>query len=153
MTFHKKLGSYLIKSLFISSVVTLSLHVLAEEMSSADKEALQKTMQLLQNPNERQEVINSSSDANKADQMAKQLVGEENLQDVYRLAAQVMRKLAIENKGDSQSMVKEMQQAQKNPEAFYNSLSDGQRKEIMEMRRKIKERNEQLEKLNDSAQP
>lgn len=134
----------MLKSLFISSVFTLSFHVFAEELSKVDSEALDKTMGLLKDKSERQEVIDENPDAKKTDDMVKNLLGEgQEMEQAYAAAAEIFRKMASENKGDVGGMMKQLQDAQKDPESFYNSLNEDQKKMIQNLGKSAERRNEQ----------
>jgi hypothetical protein len=115
------------------SVASLTFFVFGEE-AIHNKEALDKTMSLLKNRAERESFMQDNPDAKKTDLMVKDLVGEgADLEKVYQLSAEILRGLSSENGGDVNSMLKTIQEAQGNPEAFYKSLSPEHRQLIKEL--------------------
>ncbi len=124
----KSITRYIVHYFFISAVVTLSLSVLAEEMDEVNTEALNKTIELLNSKSQREGVINDSKEAQKADRMAQDLMGNsENMDELYQAAGEIFRKLANDSNGDLQKMMRSLQEAQKNPEQFYNNMTDEQK--------------------------
>lgn len=137
----KATGHYIIRSLFLSSVLSLSITVFAEELSKIDSDAIDKTVELLNNPSQRQQVIDNNDGAKKADQMARQLLGDgADLQQVYKAAGEIFRKLANENNGDLNKMLEKMAEGQKNPESFFNSLTPKERAMVQSLGQKANER-------------
>ncbi len=125
----------------MSAVFTLSFSVLAEEMDEVNTESLNKTIQLLNSPNQRKGAIDESKEAQKADRMAQELMGSgENLDELYHTAGEIFRKIANDSNGDLQQMMRTLQEAQKNPEGFYNNLTDDQKSMIKQLSEKANDR-------------
>ncbi|MCB0378563.1 MAG: hypothetical protein KDD33_08735 [Bdellovibrionales bacterium] len=96
-----------------------------------NQEALQNTMELLQNREKRDAYIKGDSKAQKADTMARQVVGDgAKLDELYKAAAVIFRDMATANNGDAKSMQEALGAAQKDPKAFYNNLTPEQRQMI-----------------------
>ena len=143
----KKLGQWTFQYLFTSAVFALSFNVLAEEaLNKVDSEALENTIKMMQSPQGRQKAINENgSRAKKADQMAQDLMGSDaNVQEIYKAAAEIFRKVASDSDGDMEKMMEIMGNAQKNPEDFYNSLTPDHKQMIKSLGEKAKE----LQQLN-----
>ena len=82
----KGFGKYVIRSIFISFVVTLSISVFADEFSQVNSEALDNTVKLLNSPAQRQDVIDKSDEAKRADNMARKLLGKDaDVQQLYKM--------------------------------------------------------------------
>ncbi len=112
------------------SVILLSITCLADE-ASINQEALEKTVNLLKDKGQRQELINKDDGAKKANDMAEKLLGKgANLEKIYELSAEILRDLANKHKGDDSAMMKEMGDAEQNPEGFLKSLNEVQRAKI-----------------------
>lgn len=147
MGIFKKIGRYIFHYLFISAVFTLSISVLAEELDAVNTEALNKTIELLNSSSQRQTVTDTSPEAAKADNMAKELMGSpQNVDKLYNAAGEIFRKLAQDNNGEVAKMVEALQNAQGNPEAFYQSMTPEQK----EMIRKLGESANQQRQLNNN---
>ena len=142
----KKFGNYVVHSLFTWAVCALSFNVLAEELNKVDSEALDKTVQMLNNPVAREGAIKENGDgAKKADKMAKDLMGSDaNVQEIYKAAAEIFRKMASDNNGDLDKMMEAMGKAQQDPEGFYKTLSPEQKEMIKNLGDKAAEQ----QKLN-----
>ena len=109
------------------------------ELSQPDQEAVVKTEELLNSRSKRQEVINDSSKAKSADDMARKLMGDgQELDDLYKAASEIFRNMASQNQGDGDAMSKQLEAAQGDPEAFYNSLTDEQKAMISNLANKVK---------------
>ncbi|MEM7646286.1 MAG: hypothetical protein AAF203_05210 [Pseudomonadota bacterium] len=124
----------LFQSLFYSAVMTLSISVLADDLGKMDAKSLEDTISLLKSKSQRQQVIDESPDAAKADAMAKNLLGDgADLEGVYSAAANILRSLAASSKGDASDLMKKVSDAQNNPEAFLKSLSPEQQAMIKKL--------------------
>lgn len=123
----------------IGLLISFLTFVYADNLGSMDQEAMGKTIDLLNNPQQRNEAINKSPGAQKADGLVKELVGlGASEEQIYKIASQIFESLVLENKGDAESMKKKMESAQKNPEGFYNSLSSDQKAKIAEIIKTIR---------------
>ncbi len=130
----KSIGGYFFQSLFMSAVFSLSFSVLAEEMDEVNTEALNKTIELLNSPSQREEAANETEESKKADRMVKDLMGnQDNVDSLYHAAGEIFRKIATDSGGDINQMMKTLQEAQTNPEAFYKNLTDEQKSMIKQL--------------------
>ncbi len=106
-----------------------------------DSEALQKTVDLMNNRSQRNEMIENNPGAKKADDMTRKLFGDgAELDAAYKAAAQIFRKLAAENNGDIQKMMEQINNGQKNPEAFYKNLGPQERQLIKNLSKGVEDR-------------
>lgn len=123
----KLIGKSLAVVLFIASVFCTAYADDAADVASS----IEKTQNDLKNAASRAEMIKGSSEAGKAAAQVKSISGGgANEQDMYSLAADVMGNM----KGMSQEQImKTMEQAQKDPEAFLKTWSPEQRKKLEEI--------------------
>lgn len=141
MKFFKGFLKFTINSMFFSAVFSLSIQVFAEELSKVDTEALQKTVELMNDRSQRNEVIKESPDAKKADDMTRKLFGDgAELDAAYKAAAQIFRKLANDNNGDLHQMMDQIKKGQQNPEAFYKNLGPQERELIKNLSKGVEDR-------------
>lgn len=147
MEYLKAFGHYIVHSLFMSAVISLSMTVVAEELHKVDAEALEKTVQLLNSSAQRQEVIENSDQAKRSDDMVRKMMGgnEQNVDETYKVAAEIFRGLAKDNNGNLQDIMQAVGQAQQNPEGFYKTLSPEQQAMI----KALGEKAEAQKKLNN----
>ena len=102
-----------------------------DDLGKASQEALAKTKELLLNAQQRGEHIKNDKQAQKADDIVKNLGGTpEQQQDIYKLAATIFEKMIKENGGDATEVQRQLLQK---PETFAGSLNPDQ----MEKLRKI----------------
>jgi hypothetical protein len=103
----------------------------AENAKPTDDKALEQTQELLKDPNQRKEFIDKTPDAKKTNDDLKTLVGsDQNLEEAYKLAAELFGKITAEANGDPEKMKKLLEEAQKNPAAFANSWSPEQKEKL-----------------------
>lgn len=96
----------------------------ADDSSEVNQKALEQTMDLLKNAEQRQKVIDKSDSAQRADKMANQVMGsEQGADELYDASSQIFRNLAESTGGDSKQMEAILSEAMKNPEGFLKSLS------------------------------
>lgn len=123
----------------------LTTSVFAKDLYKVDPQALEKTAQLLENRTQRDEAISKNKDANKADLMARDLMGDgQNLDQLYKAAAKIFRSLANQTGGDNSAMMQKLSQAQQDPQSFLKNLSPEQQQLI----KKLAEQS-----LNNQAKP
>ncbi len=128
------------KILFVSLFFTSSF-CFANGLSSADQEALDKTVKLLTTQSERNEVIDNNPDAQKADELVNQLSQQgANSEDVYALSANIFKDLLREANGDSAVLQKLLMEAQKNPQALYRKLSPENRNQLQAITQDIEKK-------------
>lgn len=88
-------------------------------LSAVDQDALQKTLELLNDKKQREEAIQKDDKAQKADSFAKK-VGGSKTDEIYAIAAKVFEKLVIKYNGDVDKMKEAIGKAQSDPESFAN---------------------------------
>jgi hypothetical protein len=138
-------------SLLIAFIATFVVSLVASSAQAADAvknelqatdaqnaEALEKTQALLRNRDERNKAINAAPDSQSNHSELEKLVGAgANTDAVYDLTADILANIVGDAKGDPLAMQQRMMDAQKNPQAFLNSLSPEQRARIKAMADKI----------------
>lgn len=108
------------------------------ELDQYDQKALQQTQELLKNPSERNKAIANDKAAKDIDAKTGSLAGSaEKKEEIYSIAAQVMEKITKDANGDPEKMKKLLQEAQSNPEAFYNKFDSSQKSQIQNLAGKI----------------
>lgn len=94
---------------------------------------MKQTQDLLKDSNQRQEVINSSQKAKLADDYGTTVVGKQNKEELYAVSSDLVPWLMEKSGGDPAKAMEMLNQAQQNPEAFYNSFPESERKKIREL--------------------
>lgn len=98
-------------------LIQLSAHA---DLDNHEQQGLKDTKQLLTNPKERNEIIKTDKTASEVDKKVEALTGSgKDKEELYGIASEVMEKIAIESKGDSQKMQQLLLEAQANPQKFY----------------------------------
>jgi hypothetical protein len=100
------------------------------ELDKESKEALEKTQQLLRDPTQRNAAMKGNQEAQTNNQSLESLVGSQNASGVYDLSAEIFGKIVTDSNGDPAVMQKKIEEAQKNPTAFLNSLTPEQKARI-----------------------
>jgi hypothetical protein len=91
------------------------------ELDKDQQEGLKQTQDLLNNPAERQKAVDADPHAKDVDNKVNALAGsKENKDEIYGIASEVFQKVAAESNGDPAKMQKLLEEAQKNPQAFYD---------------------------------
>lgn len=113
---------------FIAICLSVSLFtsvVNAEELSGVDQEALGKTTDMLKNRGEREKMKQNDAALKKVDRDVESLAGDgANKDAIYNAAAKVMEQMAKDSNGDAIKMQELIQQAQKNPQKFLESMDE-----------------------------
>jgi hypothetical protein len=118
-------------ALFLLLTVTLAY---AEPLDKASEEALGQTMDLLRTPDKRNDEIKKDPKAKAADAQVKSLTGNEaNTEKLYELAAQVMQNLVQQSGGDTDKMMKIIEQAEKDPAGFAKTWTPEQQKLLKQL--------------------
>lgn len=121
----------------------------AEELSGIDQEALGKTTDLLKNRGEREKMKQSDAALKKVDRDVESLAGDgANKDAIYNMAAKVMEQMAKDSNGDAIKMQELIQQAQKNPQKFLESMDESNKAMIRGIANDIEKSNKV-----DSKQP
>jgi hypothetical protein len=111
-------------------------------MGAAEQQGLQETQGLLRSKSQREEYFKKDAKAKEMGDKVQSLTGSGAEQEqVYDLAAQVMEKIAKESNGDPAKMQKLLDEAQKNPQAFYDRyFSAEQKAKVREVANKIEKK-------------
>ena len=103
----------------------LSQIVCAEELGVHERQGLQDTKEFLKSPEQRKEYLEKDKKAKEADDKASALAGSaKNKEEMYGIASEVLEKIVNETKGDPQKMQQLLQEAQTNPQKFYEKYFD-----------------------------
>jgi hypothetical protein len=134
--------SYMLR---LSTVVFGSMIVIqticAESTTKEKKEALENAQKALTDPKERREVMNSSPQAQMADNKVKDLLGgPENTDELYKLASDVLADLSKKANGDPEQLKKLLLEANQDPEKFYGTLGSTQKDKISDLSKKAEAR-------------
>ena len=106
----------------------------ADEPDAASVEALAKTQQFLKNPAERDAVIAGSANARAVDAQVRGLLGSgAGREGIYSLSGDVLEDLVKATGGDTNRMLQLLQGAEKDPQAFFDGLSEKSRQAIREL--------------------
>lgn len=117
------------------------------ELKSDDADSLQKTQNLLKDKAAREAFIKENPEAQQhVNQMNSLGMSANQQNEIYGVSSEIFAQLIKENNGDSVAVSKMLLEAQKNPEAFYKSLSP-------ESQAKIKAMGFQLEEKNSPNKP
>ncbi len=115
-------------------VLLMALSPAWGEPPNATEEALRNTLEVLNSPSQRGEIISKDPAAKKADAQAEALVGTgENKDKLYALAGKLMESLSKKAGGDPEKMAKILEEAQRNPAAFAEGFSAEERKLLKEI--------------------
>lgn len=135
---------YLADKSYMKTKIILSLIVFSQITNAqynnhdpASAEALQKTQNLLNSPQERNAYIQQNAEAQKANQFAVDNLGSENLNETYALSAEILPYLAKEANNDPQKMMEILSLAKSNPQAFANKLPPNILKKIQDLALKM----------------
>ncbi|MGE4131492.1 MAG: hypothetical protein AB7F86_07620 [Bdellovibrionales bacterium] len=125
------------------------IHVSAwAQMDEHQTKALQQTQDLLKSPEEREKFLKEDQKAREVDNKVNALVGGSGQKEaIYGVAADIMAKITAETNGDTAKMQKLLEEAQSNPEAFYQKYFDASQKS------KVRDIATEIEKSGSSAGP
>jgi hypothetical protein len=101
-------------------------------LDHASQEALQKTMDLLKQPQLRAGALKDKG-AGQADQQLRGLVGDEDAEKTYQLASQIFEDMVKSAHGDVSALAAQVEEAQRHPEKFALKLTPEQRQELLEI--------------------
>jgi hypothetical protein len=117
-------------------------HVQAQELGVHESKGLKDTKRMLLDPNERAKAIKGDARAEEAHAKAESLAGSQaNTEEMYAISAGLMDKITKETGGDPVKMQQLLNEAQKNPQAFYNRyMSDEERARVRSLSNDIQKR-------------
>lgn len=118
----------MIRSRFVLLGVLLALAAAspagAQALDPSSQDALNKTLQILLDPNARAGEIAKNSQGTAVDQQVRALAGSEALtQEFYAVAGQVLTELVQSTGGDAQKMLQAVERAKTDPTGFAAMLS------------------------------
>jgi hypothetical protein len=120
--------------IFVGSLV-FSICSLASEV---DANAIKQTQDLLRNPKARQGAIKETQGSQNANDYATKVLGnEQNVNEAYDIAAELLPWITEQSGGDPVKMQEMMAQAMKNPESFYARMPAAQKARIKALNNKI----------------
>ena len=111
------------------------LNSFAFDEQKVNLEALNQTQNLLKDAEQRNAVVKDSETAKKADEVAGTVsIGDANAKNsIYEIAADVMPWLISQTEGDPAKMLLFLENAKKDPKAFFGSLPETERKKIQNL--------------------
>ena len=119
------------------NISPITSHAQSSYDDSANQEALEKTKQLLTNPEQRNQAIKGDANAQKADAYTKS-VGGKHSDEIYSLASKVFEKLVKKYNGDTAKIQQVLDQAAKNPASFAESeFTAEERRALSELAAKL----------------
>jgi len=134
LKFLKFLKKVVVSYYFAPYLLAIPITVFADGLSSVDTEALNKTIELLNSPEQRNQFIGENEEAQKTDRMVKDLMGDGlNTTQMYHVAGEIFRKLAQDNNGDADKLIESLEQAKRNPEGFYQNMTAEQKEMIRQL--------------------
>ncbi len=110
------------------------------QMDASSQEALDQTADVLRDSSKRDKAFAENPKYKEGEKGAALLVrgNEAQKQQLYEMAAEVMKKLAEQTNGDPVKMQEIAAKAQKNPEKFMNEyFSDAQKKQVRDLANQI----------------
>lgn len=124
----------ILSAILVSFFVPIS--VVAQSKDPAYGLALQETQNQLVNPNQRSKVIEANPESQRAYQQLKAVANDvATEQEYFELTSQIMSNYgSAEN---DQAFIQDIQNGLTNPEAFYNKLTDEQKRKINSLSQKI----------------
>ena len=121
-----KLKVALLLTLFLQSALAKD-----KDLDSASQQGLQKTQKLLRSKSEREQYMEKHPEAKNADKKVDNLTANPKLKEqIYGVSSDVFANVVKETGGDSVKLQQLVEEAMKNPEAFYNKLSPEQKAQI-----------------------
>ena len=122
----------------ITSCLAFFYTPLFAQLSNEDKWALEQVQKMLITPTDRAAAIANSPGADAAHSNALNMVGSENIEEIYAISAIVMADLTKSAKGDPIKMQAILDKAKAGPKAFFQSLSPASISAIKKLAPKIK---------------
>jgi TRAP-type C4-dicarboxylate transport system substrate-binding protein len=112
----------------------------ADDLDSASQEALGQTKSLMNSAADRQKYMNDHSDAKAADKKIDDLTSDPNTKgEVYKTSSDIYDDLVKKTGGDVEKQKEILDEASKDPEAFFNGLSPAQQQQIRDLAGKMQQ--------------
>ena len=125
--------------LFFIAIFLLPVSLVSQEMDDASNKALEQTIQLLNNPSQRNKEVQEDKAAMKANSFAGEIAGSpENLDKIYELSSKIFSRVTKQNKGDVDSMNSVVDNAKRDPSSFAKGLTDEERVMLKQIADQIK---------------
>ena len=122
------------KLLGILIILILASPVVAEDLDKASKEALDQTVDLLNDPQKIEEAKKSDPKAKQADKTLDSLgFSASEKSEVYGLSSQIFEQIVKEANGDPAKMQKILMDAMKDPEAFAKKWTPEQKAKLKKL--------------------
>lgn len=103
---------------------TLLVSYSASALDQASESALSQTQTLLNNQQQREQALKANPSASMAGEKVNQITTDSAAQNqIYSISAEIFNDLVREANGDSTKLMLLLEQAQKNPQQFYERLS------------------------------
>ncbi len=119
------------KFLILNSTLVLTLLHAGHTFAQEKIDPLKETQKVLTDKTKRDAAIKQEgSKAQAVDQYAEKIAGPQGKEEMYGLSADLMAVIEKESGGDPDKMMKILEEAQKNPEAFYNRFSPEQKAKL-----------------------
>jgi len=110
----------------------------AQPLDSSSQDALNKTLQILLDPNARAAELAKNAQGTAVDQQVRALAGSDALaQEFYAVAGQVLAELAQGTGGDAQKMLQAVERAKTDPTGFAAMLSPATQQRLRELSVKL----------------
>lgn len=123
--------------LFILIALIFGLSLSRTASSKTETEAIKKTQESLKDKKKRQELL-KTPEAQKANDSALGVMGsEQNLEEAYSIAAELLPVLMEMNDNDPEKAAKSLELFQKNPEKFMESIPEKSKDRIKLLAEKI----------------
>jgi hypothetical protein len=106
---------------------------------AASQEAAQKTVELLNNPGARQAAIDENKETQIMDQKLESFAGDQK-EAIYRIASEIFKSLNDKSGGDADKMKAILDEAQSNPEKFYNDYMAPQKNAVRDVANEIEKK-------------
>ena len=113
----------------LSTLFVFSLMPVWAEQNSSSQEALRKTQDVIRNPQKRNAVIQDDQKAMKAEEIVRQVMGE-NTDEIHHLSAEILEVIYKQADGDELKMQEIVNQASRNPAAFLQSLPEDYKNKV-----------------------
>jgi hypothetical protein len=113
------------KNVIFACLILNHSFALAQDLGAHESQGLKDTKTFLHSPEQRKEFINKDKAAKEIDDKVSALAGSsKNKEELYGISSEVLEKLVQETKGDPQKMQQILQEAQTNPQKFYEKYFD-----------------------------
>jgi hypothetical protein len=107
----------------------IHLPALAGDLDAHSKKGLADTQKMLRSSSERSKAIKGDKQAEDVDAKVDALAGsDKNKNEIYDLSAGILEKVAAEAKGDPDKMQTLLQEAQANPQKFFDKYFSAEHK-------------------------